>query len=256
MVLGWFRYEAYRTDKLKDAINKSVKYLQLNAVDPLTGLPVTTPELTNKIETALRSSDQLSLDLVNSPWALLSFVLSGVLFAIAGAISLGMALPILQAFWYRWFQIDPRIGRLTRRKKKLLKAMVPIRQNIAIHSAQKNIYENELKMLEPLWDIRTEELDLKKELESLEVERREAMLSSRALLYADGYARGEIAKKVMSAEEYDQWRSQHLTMNNLAIRARANSSSDRAVSRTPKNGLRPHQAIRKVITDRFDEENS
>ena len=35
-ILGWFRYEAYRTDKLKEAINKSVKNLQLNAtpLDP------------------------------------------------------------------------------------------------------------------------------------------------------------------------------------------------------------------------------
>ncbi len=256
LVLGWFRYEAYRTDKLKEAINKSVKYLQLNAVDPLTGIPVTTPELTNKIETALRNSDQLNLDLVNSPWALLSFVLSGVLFAIAGAVSLGMALPVLQAFWYRWFQIDPRIGRLRRRKKRLLKVMGPIRQKIAIHGAQKSIYENELKMLEPLWDIRIEELDLKKEMEVLEIDRKEAMLASRKYIYSDGYARGEVAKKVMTAQEYDLWRSQHFTMANLAIRAKANSSSDRAISRTPKDGLRPYQAIRKVITDRFDEENS
>ena len=37
-VLGWFRYEAYRTDQLKSAINKSIRQMQLST-DPLADAP-------------------------------------------------------------------------------------------------------------------------------------------------------------------------------------------------------------------------
>lgn len=256
IVLGWFRYEAYRTDKLKEAINKSVKNLQLNAVDPMTGAPINSPELTNKIEQALRNSDQLNLDLVNSPWALLSFVLSGVLFAIAGAVSLGMALPVLQGFWYRWLQIDPKLWRLRRRRKRILKQMEPLQQLLTGQLAQKNILENELSVLPSLEELKQEEREVLDEIKNLEEDRRQALTQSRVHSYADGYGRGQVTRDVMNQEEYDSWRNRHLTVSDLAMKAKANASSDRAVTRTRSTGMRPHQAIRKAITDRFDENNS
>ena len=256
VVLGWFRYEAYRTDKLKEAINKSVKNLQLNAVDPMTGAPISSPELTNKIEAALRNSDQLNLDLVNSPWALMSFVLSGVLFAIAGAVSLGMALPVLQGFWYRWLQIDPKLWRLRRRRKRILKQMEPLRTNLSGHIAQKNILENELSVL-PSWDeLKQEEKEITTAINNLEDERKRALTDSRIHSFGDGYAHGQVTRDVMNEEEYDYWRNSHLTVSNLALKAKSNATTDRAVPRTKSTGMRPHQAIRKAITDRFDDNNS
>ncbi|TDB59812.1 hypothetical protein [Arundinibacter roseus] len=254
LVLGWFRYEAYRTDKLKEAINKSIKNLQLNAVDPLTGAPINSPELTNKIEQALRDSDNLNMMLVNSPWALLSFVLSGVLFAIAGAVSLGMALPVLQSFWFRWLQIDPRLGRLRRRRKKLMKALVLEEKVLSQQLIQKNIKENDLSVLPVLDTLSEKEKALLKEIENLEEERKLALTDTRIHAYNDGHARGEVARNIMNEEEYEQWRNSHLTVSNLALRAKS-SVTDRAVSRSRSSGMRPHQAIRKAITDRFDEEN-
>jgi hypothetical protein len=256
IVLGWFRYEAYRTDKLKEAINKSVKNLQLNAVDPMTGAPINSPELTNKIEQALRNSDQLNLDLVNSPWALLSFVLSGVLFAIAGAVSLGMALPVLQGFWYRWLQIDPKLWRLRRRRKRILKQMEPLQQLLTSQLAQKNILENELAVLPSLEELKQDERVILDEIKNLENDRRHALTQSRVNSFADGYGHGQVTRDVMNQEEYDSWRNRHLTVSDLAMKAKANASSDRAVTRTRSTGMRPHQAIRKAITDRFDENNS
>lgn len=256
VVLGWFRYEAYRTDKLKEAINKSVKNLQLNAVDPMTGAPINSPELTNKIEQALRNSDQLNLDLVNSPWALLSFVLSGVLFAIAGAVSLGMALPVLQGFWYRWLQIDPKLWRLRRRRKKIMKQMEPLQEILTSQLAQKNILENELAVLPTLEELKNEESEITSQIKQLEDDRRQSLTKSRINAYADGHERGQITREVMNQEEYDAWRNRHLTVSDLAMKAKANASSDRAVTRSRNTGMRPHQAIRKAITDRFDENNS
>ncbi|MCE6992309.1 hypothetical protein [Dyadobacter sp. CY323] len=256
IILGWFRYEAYRTDKLKEAINKSVKNLQLNAVDPLTGAPINSPELTKKIEDALQNSDQLNLDLVNSPWALLSFVLSGVLFAIAGAVSLGMALPVLQGFWYRWLQIDPKLGRLRRRRKRILKEIEALQPEVTRHMTQKSILENDISILPRLEELREEEAKIKAEIESLENERKNALTDSRIKSFGDGYEHGKVSRDVMSEEEYDSWRDSHLTVSNLALRAKSNASADRAVPRTKSSGMRPHQAIRKAITDRFDENNS
>ena len=255
IVLGWFRYEAYRTDKLKEAINKSVKGLQLNAVDPLTGAPINSPELTNKIEQALKNSDQLNLDLVNSPWALMSFVLSGVLFAIAGAVSLGMALPVLQGFWMRWLQIDPKLWKLRRRRKKIEKQLDELQATISEQLAQKSILENDIAVL-PTWEeLKQEEASIRTEIEHLEEERKLALTDSRIQLFGDGYEHGQVTRDIMSEEEYEHWRSGHLTVSNLAMRARSNDS-DRAVTRSKNSGMRPHQAIRKAITDRFDENNS
>jgi uncharacterized small protein (DUF1192 family) len=254
LVLGWFRYEAYRTDKLKEAINKSIKNLQLNAIDPLTGAPINSPELTDKIEAALRDSDSLNLILVNSPWALLSFVLSGVLFAVAGAVSLGMALPVLQSFWYRWLQIDPRLWRLRRRHRKLMKQLNAEEKVLSEQLAQKNIMENDLSVFPSLDELKEKEKALRKEIEQLEEERKLALTDTRIHAYNDGHARGEIARNIMSEEEFEQWRNSHLTVTNLALRAKS-TISDRAIPRTKSSGMRPHQAIRKAITDRFDEEN-
>ncbi|MCF0053643.1 hypothetical protein LXM25_26465 [Dyadobacter sp. LJ53] len=256
IILGWFRYEAYRTDKLKEAINKSVKNLQLNAVDPLTGAPINSPELTNKIEEALRNSDQLNLDLVNSPWALLSFVLSGVLFAVAGAVSLGMALPVLQGFWYRWLQIDPKLWRLRRRRKRILRQMEPLQEALTAHLTQKSILENDIAVMPALEELKQEESQIKAEIENLEAERRKTLTDTRVHSYGDGYAHGQVSRDVMGEEEYDAWRNSHLTVSNLALRAKSNASADRAVPRSRATGMRPHQAIRKAITDRFDENNS
>ena len=95
---------------------------------------------------------------------------------------------------------------------------------------------------------------LRKEIEDLEEERKLALTDSRINAYNDGHARGEVARHIMSDEEYEQWRNSHLTVSNLALRAKS-SATDHAIPRTRSAGMRPHQAIRKAITDRFDEEN-
>lgn len=253
-VLGWFRYEAYRTDKLKEAINKSVRNLQLNAVDPLTGLAIESPELTRKIEFALRNSDELNMTLVNSPWALLSFVLSGVLFAIAGAVSLGMALPVLQHFWYRWFQIDIRLWLLKRRRKRLVKRKNVVYSELTEKMKLNNIAENDLQTWPTIETLNQEEKVLKEEIAGLEEERKLALTDSRILSYGDGYDKGELMKDMMTHEELEQWRRSQMTAYDLALRAKNNPSDRTVVQRSKKTGLRPYQTIRKAITDNLGNE--
>jgi hypothetical protein len=259
-ILGWFRYEAYRTDKLKEAINKSVKNLQLGAT-PLDPTSTISPEqqqaLLQKIEQQLLRSDELNLTLVNSPWALASFVLSGILFALAGAVSLGMALPVLQNFWYRWLQIDPRLGRLRRRRKKLMKEIEAADKELAEETTQKDILANELAMLPSLDDLRSERLKMRDELDALIETTRLAQTDSRIASFNDGYAKGEIARELMNEEEFTQFRNSLMNTHNLALKA--SSSVDRSMTYgngngKRSNGLRPHQMIRKMITDGLEGE--
>ncbi|MCU0340668.1 MAG: hypothetical protein MUE30_12350 [Spirosomaceae bacterium] len=257
-ILGWFRYEAYRTDKLKEAINKSIKNLQLNAtpLDPTSNI---TPEqqqaLLQKIEQQLLRSDELNLGLVNSPWALASFVLSGILFALAGAVSLGMALPVLQNFWYRWLQIDPRLGRLRRRRKKLMTALEAAEKELADETTQQDILAHELEMLPSLDALRAERQQLRADIEKLLDEMRSAQSDTRIASFNDGYAKGEMARELMSEEEFTQFRNSMFDTHNLALKA--STASDRSLSYTGgrrAGGLRPHQMIRKIITDDLNNE--
>ena len=257
-ILGWFRYEAYRTDKLKEAINKSVKNLQLNAtpLDPTASIsPAQQQALLQKIEQQLLRSDELNLGLVNSPCALASFVLSGILFALAGAVSLGMALPVLQNFWYRWLQIDPRLGRLRRRRKKLVKEIEGAEKEVAEDTTQKDILAHELEILPNLDDLRAERLKLRNELDELIETTRLAQTDSRIASFNDGYAKGEIARELMNEEEFTQFRNSVMNTHNLALKAA--TAADRSInylttgSGKKGNSLRPHQMIRKMITDEF-----
>ncbi|MGV3559095.1 hypothetical protein [Larkinella arboricola] len=256
VILGWFRYDAYRTDKLKEAINKSIKNIQLNAtpLDPANPNPVADQKVLQRIEQQLQQSDELNLQLVNSPWALLSFVLSGVLFALAGAVCLGIGLPVLQKFWFRWLQADPRLWRLRRRRKKLDKQHQAAQQEVAKHLTQKNIMEHELDVLPSLDELRQRKQQLTNEIDQLLEDHKLARTDSRIASYNDGYEKGMAARQAMSEEEYNQFRNGYFSVSNLATKARSSSDQDRMPSdktyanQRPVNGLRP----RRQPTNGFD----
>ena len=135
-----------------------------------------------------------------------------------------------------------------------MKELTELEKVLAQQMVQKNIMENDLSVLPQLDELKEQEKALRREIDDLEEERKLALTDSRINAYNDGHARGEVARHIMSDEEYEQWRNSHLTVSNLALRAKS-SATDRVVARTRSAGMRPHQAIRKVITDRFDEEN-
>lgn len=248
VVLGWFRYEAYRTDQLKAAINKSIKNLQLNAPLDATGTPVPlTPAVMRQIEKQLQDSDSLNLDLVNSPWALLSFVLSGVLFALAGAVCLGIALPVLQAFWFRWLQVDPRRWRLRRRMKRLTKQLVTVEQTLADQLTRKAVLEHELELLPVPDELKKERKAITEDINNLLNESRLAQTDSRIATYNDGYAKGEVARDTMTDEAFQQAQRDYSTLGSPDNRLRSGTDE-----RVVRGRVRPHEAIRRVISDGVD----
>lgn len=255
LVLGWFRYEAYRTDKLKEAINKSIKNIQLNALDPANPNPVADAATLRKIEQQLQQSDELNLQLVDSPMALLSFVLSGLLFALAGAVCLGIALPVLQSYWFRWLQADPKLWRLKRRRKKLDNIHREAQVELAKQLTQKAILEHDLESLPPVEDLRKRKDQLNAEIDQLLYEAKLAHTDSRIAAYNDGYEKGQVARQAMSEEEYNQFRNGLFTNANLAAKARSAASErpgSTTNSRVRQDGLRPHQAVRKYLSDELE----
>ena len=239
IVLGWFRYEAYRTDQLKSAINKSIRQMQQNVVltDGDTGATLGNPALLAQLEGQLRESSALNLTLVNSPWALLSFVMSGLLFALAGAVCLGIGLPVVSAFWFRWLQADPRLGKLRRQLRRVQQAQVPAETTLAEHLSRKTILKHDLLLLPELAELTAYQQLFRSQLANLLAECRLAQIDSRTANFNDGFQKGAIARQTLTESEQQQIRTGYLP--------------SQALPRTVKTlaQTRPYEAIRKVIAE-------
>ncbi|QIP14443.1 hypothetical protein G8759_18380 [Spirosoma aureum] len=255
-VLGWFRYEAYRTDQLKAAINKSVRQLQLNT-DPTAATQTLSPSTLSKIEQQLSESSELNLALVNSPWALLSFVLSGILFALAGAVCLGIALPVLSAFWFRWLQADIKLWKLRRRIKRLNQEIAPLDAQLAEQRTQQNVLQHNLDLLPVLDELKEKRQAATDELNELLAELKLAQTDSRISNFNDGYGQGEATRTGLSDEEQRQLRKEMLSLqngnringSNRPVEPRPNGATPDKNTNGKTQGLRPYQTIRKFLSD-------
>ena len=225
-VLGWFRYEAYRTDQLKAAINRSIRQLQQNAQptdDAATA--VVDPAILARIEQQLNQSGELNVALVSSPWAMLSFVLSGVLFALAGAVCLGIGLPVLTLFWTRWLQIDRQRFGLRRRERAISRELIPLEEVYNAQLAHKVALDAQLAHLPDLDSLQRRRHELLVETEARGNELRLAITDRRIAQYNDGYGRGEADSDATQPR----------------------FGFDETDALTP----RPHQAIRQLIRQRL-----
>lgn len=249
-ILGWFRYEAYKTDKLKEAINREIKSLQLEATPLISGgQTVENPLLTQKIEQKLREYDALNQQLVNSPWALLSFVLSGVLFAIAGAICLGIAFPVLQVYWKRWLQYNPVINSANRQIRKKTKALNEIKKPWFKGKSLLDLAVQKLELLPNLEALNNKKDKLENDLLAINEKIKLAIESARVSTYNEGYESGNTNRDNLSAEDLESYRKHILEK----IKQSREDSSDKTPRTYKTNGLRPHQALRKAITNSFNE---
>lgn len=249
IVLGWFRYEAYKTDRLKDTINKQIKAMQLDSqpIDPTQSID--NQALIQKMDEKLKAFDQLSLSLVNSPWALLSFVLSGVLFAVAGAICLGIAFPILHAYWYRWLQAGPAISRINKQLKKGEEEYTKIEADWMEQRKLVAIQANELSLLPVIEQLSETISTLKTEVAKLMETCMKFDVDRRIYTYNDGYELGKTNGENMTDEEIEAMRNGRLR----DLQDAKDSKPEKQPRVYRNNGLRPHQALRKAITDGFNE---
>jgi len=193
-ILGYFRYEAYRTDQLKSNINNNIVSLQeeensqtLKMVDALT-----------------KKSEDLSQSLVNSSSGMLAFVLSGVMFAVAGAICLGIAFPILVAYIRIWFQIPMKLKKLYKSRQKQLDIIEIIEKEISLQMAVEEAQKNKLDSLGEYENLQQKKRSLqqailvcKKELHKIDVEVKIYEVSM-------GHEKGELALKKEETKKIEE----------------------------------------------------
>lgn len=153
-ILGYFRYEAYRVDQLKNNINSNILALQEDE----------TLETLKLLEQLSQKSEKLSQDLVNSVSGMWAFVLSGVMFAIAGAICLGIAFPILVAYVRIWFQIPMRLRRLEKIRLEQVKTIEEIELLISQQSAIAEAQKNQINNLGVLENLKNQKIELQKRI--------------------------------------------------------------------------------------------
>jgi hypothetical protein len=249
-ILGWFRYEAYKTDRLKEAINREIKSLQAEATPLISNGPVVeNTALTQRIEEKLKAYDALNQKLVNSPWALLSFVLSGLLFAIAGAVCLGIAFPSLQIYWKRWFQYIPAINKSKRIIRKRSRLISKLKKPWVEADNQIKLIDQKINLLPDFKSLENRNKSIKEEIWQLNEKIKFEIESARVNNYTEGYDTGHQNRNNLSDSELAEFRKNLL--DKLKYRR------DELAEKTPRtyrsNGLRPHQALRKAISDEFNE---
>ena len=239
-VLGWFRFEAYRINEQKSNLNRLISSLQEENMGP---------ERIKQIEALLAQQQGLSAQLVNSFWGLFSFVLTGILFAVSGAICLGIGLPILQFYWRIWMQIPLKMLSLNVKKKKVTKK---IEKEEAILAGEKTHYSITNFEFESRNDLSSLENDLKNviaEINELQKQKSEAESDYMVSMYLDGYANGAAA-----LNSKDIASPQKIFQNNLnekkevVIKAINNKMANKELAQG-----RLHQVMRKLISDDFYE---
>ncbi len=185
--LGLFRYEAYKTDRLKESINKNILQLQADDISE---------QNERLILLKSKESENLSLKLVEHPAGLYSFVFSGIMFAVAGAICLGLSFPILGGYTRIWLQIPMH-----------LRKIIPLEKNALL---QVEILENDLHQKQSDFAVRQEEILLIGDLELQKEEKtkltkqlldnkdllRKSLIESDIYLYEEGYERGILTTKI------------------------------------------------------------
>lgn len=246
-ILGWFRYEAYRTDQLKSGITQQIKTIQGAAqpIDPSQATPEANQQMIGQMEQQLKRFDELNTNLVNSPWALASFVLSGILFAVAGAICLGIAFPILQAYWFRWLQASPKIKHLKKEQTVTANTLLTAEKQLAEEIFRKNVLENDLGIYSDLSDKEAEKAALQNEIDEISNHLKMQNIESRIAQFNDGYGRGMATQDGMSDDEAEEFRKRSLAQ----LRNIQPSKNDQQQRIVRSNGLRPYEALRKSIAE-------
>ncbi|MBC8112374.1 MAG: hypothetical protein H7Y04_15070 [Verrucomicrobia bacterium] len=180
-VLGWFRFEAYRINEQKSNINRLINTLQTEDMKP---------ETIAQVEKLLATQQSLGMQLVNSLWGLFAFVLTGILFAISGAICLGIGLPILQFYWRHWVQIPIKITILKNRGKRTTRKVEKQEALLAREKTHYEICSFEIQTHTEKTTLENRLATLREDLNDLLQQKMAADMESRVSLYQDGYESG------------------------------------------------------------------
>jgi hypothetical protein len=158
---------------------------------------------------------------------------------------------VLQCYWYRWLQIDPQLKRLNKQRNSLLPQIKAEDEALAEHLIQKNILENDLQLVDDFQALEKERANLLQEIKEIYEGMRLSETDARIASYNDGFGKGSMVRDAINDEELSQFvRESYFTTSNLASKAKSSSPEKALFSRKPQ--LRPHQQLRKLISEDFD----
>lgn len=189
LVLGLFRYEAYKTDKLKETLTQSIMLDQNEELSQ---------EQMDKIKDKTDNLNSLNQQLVNTPSGLYAFVLSGILFAIAGAVCLGISFPILVSYTRIWFQIPMATKKLRLQQANFQKIIEEIEEIISQTAAQLAVQDAELNRFESVEVLRKQQSNLLEEMARKQKELYQKQNEERFFRFAEGYERGALWREEQS----------------------------------------------------------
>ena len=109
--------------------------------------------------------------------------------------------------------------------------------------------DQRLGLLPDIEELKAKKTKLESEILSLNEKIKLAIESSRVSTYNEGYESGNINRDNLTTEELEKYRKDMLERIQLNQQD-ANVKSPRTYK---SNGLRPHQALRKAITNSFNE---
>jgi len=235
-ILGYFRYEAYRTDQLKSNINNNIVSLQEEE----------NQQALKVVEALTKKSEDLSQSLVNSSSGMLAFVLSGVMFAVAGAICLGIAFPILVAYIRIWFQIPMKLKKLYKARQKQLDIIEIIEKEVSLQMAVEEAQKNRLdslgeydKFQEKKRSLQQAILNCKKELHKIDVELKIYEVSM-------GHEKGKLALEKEETKKLEEIKA--LEDAQLALEA-----EEKALAEKELQALALEQETQKTIKEKTKE---
>ena len=130
--------------------------------------------------------------------------------------------------------------------------MAPLETELATQQNQQNILQHNLDLLPDLFELKAQRKTLLSNLNEFLAELKLADTDSRISNFNDGYGQGEATLTALGEEEQRQLRKEMLslqtTSRNRTTENRANGPLPNG-SATKPNGLRPHQSIRKFLSD-------
>lgn len=184
----------------------------------------------------------LQQSLIESPLGYWAFVLSGVLFALAGAVCLGIGFRhIRDAYHLRWSLYRSHRD-LSEERETVAEQLDAIRTQIADHRVEQSRARQALNDLPPLKDLRARRDDLRRREQQLLDERADVECDRLEALYRRAHAQGEAGLAPADA-------GTALSTGDGAPELSVNGSRTGPERTGPNHGKRPHRALRDILRD-------
>jgi hypothetical protein len=207
-LLGYFREEYFRSDKANQAVNREISAIN-NEIDSkketisslkrqgrvpeAQTLQGQIQDLEAKVENKNQQKAKNNYDLGSNTALFWIFVLSNMLFAVAGAICLSIAFPAADRL-RRKRRLRKQQSWFSASLNQLANELTTLQNIIKDHQITRNQAENEIQLLADLPTLEAQRQDLLTKLSATRIEAADHDIKAEAALYREAYERGNICE--------------------------------------------------------------